>query len=258
MFQLEEEEFYKLNRDKFPEDFNGLLNSYFELRKAFYETLPAFEKTIHQALLPLMFKQFPDFINITSEELKSHLKTINELFAFDIFWKIFKLIEFDKQKIGWEKKYPGMQGWKEFYCKPQEADKAKRSHYYHTTFASDEEWRLFEEEENKKLLAYHLWEQNRQQQFYDIVQPLIFQTFPDVQNIEGDAWVVYAVAVRDNYEDWKSFSERIESIIDYQLPPGSFMWDYKEYLKVLGEKMKLDNNKAIERRKRRVEQEMKL
>lgn len=248
----EHEEFYYMHRDKIPADLGESLKFVFELKQMFQITEPQFLRTIHPPLKELMLLQYPDFKNITDPVQKNHMQDINKFYSFQIIWRLFWFLHF--QNKGREiKKFPKLEEWRAFYCKPQPTEQISDSLRNHFLFKTDEEWQQHKEEENKKLLQFHNWEENRRQAFYDIIQPLLFETLPALQNMEGDEWVIYAMRLRDEYEEWKSFCEHLETIIDYELPAESFYWEKPDFRKALHEKGNEYLQRSIQKRKQRIE-----
>ena len=93
-------------------------------------------------------------------------------------------------------------------------------------------WEKYKEEEKNKMFVFHDWEENRKKEYYDIVQPMLFKYLPDLNKTEGDYWVIYAVCIRDNYEEWKSLCEEMETTIDYKMPLESVNWKYEDWHKL--------------------------
>lgn len=249
MFRNEQEEFFNIHRDKLPQDFASSLEHYFGLSEIFFETIPAFEKIIQKPLTKLMLCQYPNLKTITNPQGKSYIHDINN-FLSSLIWSMYFILRDQKNFTDLNKKYPKLEDWRSFYCKPSipyQVSDSERNPFLHK---SDEEWEQFKKEENEKCRILDEWEEGRKQAFYDVLQPILFQFFPDLLNLEGDHWVIYAAHIRDAYEQWKSFSERLESIIDYELPIESFYWENKDYFKAIHEKGPEYLRRSSEKRKK--------
>lgn len=232
------EEFYEQHWDKFPEDFQVTMDSFLEIKKLFYETEPYIIETLQQPLTRLMLEQYPAFNTVTDPEQKRQMAEINELLGHDLAWGMYGLLRDVKKGINWKEEYPKIERWRLFYCHPQEPDLTTdedRNPMFVHLYKSDEEWEQYKKEENEAMLQFHNWKESRQQAFYDIVQPFLFQTFPGLPDIEGDAWVIYAMTVRDAYEQWLSFSERLELVIDYKMPVESYYFESNEFHQAMKE-----------------------
>jgi hypothetical protein len=251
----ENEEFFHMHRDKFPEDFSASIDFVFELKEMFETTEPQFLQTIHPPLKELMLLQYPDFKSITDPVQKNHIRDINKLFSFFIIWHLCWFLHSRKKGQDLKIKYPQLEEWRKFYCHPATPEPISDSLRNHFLFPADKEWLQHKEEEKKNMLEFYNWEESRRQAFYDIVQPLLFETIPALHNLEGDEWVLYAMYLRDQYEEWKTFCEHLETVIDYELPPDSFYWEKPDFQKALHEKGREYLNRSIEKRNRRIHQQ---
>jgi len=81
-----------------------------------------------------------------------------------------------------------------------------------------------------------------------LVQHLLFEYLPKLNELEPDFWVLYAVTVRDNYEEWTSCCEHLETAIEYHLPPDSINWENEAFRKTLHKQRKLYSKQVEERR----------
>jgi hypothetical protein len=74
----------------------------------------------------------------------------------------------------------------------------------------------------------YFWSEHRKTDFYDIIQPSLLKLSPPLENLEGDFRVLYAVNLRDAYEEWLSCMEYLEiivpwnSLLKYQVEPEDF------------------------------------
>lgn len=237
MFPSEQDQFFQLHRDKFPADFQETLDKYFELKEIFFNTEPQFFRTIHKPLWALMQQQFPYLRTTQNEEIIEHAKEINRILSFFLIYGFWNLLRLQKEKADLAKLYPRLQEWKEYYTRPSKPDQVTDKERNHLVHPSDEEWEKHKQKENEILQQIHQQEEAQRQQFYDIVQPVILRLMPELLNIEGDCWTIYAVKLRDNYEQWKSFAGRLDTILEYNMPPSSFMWDNKDFHEALYKKM---------------------
>jgi len=163
-----------------------------------------------------------------------------------------KMLSDIKEDVKPGDKYTKLEQWREFYCKPQKPMTLSDKEREYRNYLSDEEWNKDREEENRKLLIFHQWEEKRKAEYYDVVQPLIFKYLPELYDIEDDYWVLYAVAVRDLYEEWKILCERPEIIIDYDMPLESVNMSSEEFQKSLRKYMELRGRSAEAKRDVRI------
>lgn len=242
MFSTEQEEFFHIHRDKLPPDFRETLDTYFGFREIFFSTEPKFFQLIHPPLWSLMQQHFPLLINTTDPEIKKHAKEIHSILSVNLIHGYWVLLNYQKDNIDLEKKYPKLRQWKQFYTWPEQPEQLGDKDRNHFRHPSAQEWEQYRQQENEKLLQLHDKILTERQQFYDIVQPVLFRLLPGLHNLEGEYWTLYAVKLRDNYEQWKTFAGRLETIIEYNLPPASFLWETKDYHEALFRKMLTKKN----------------
>ena len=238
MFQSDYEEYYRLNRDKYPDDFNSTFDRFMELRELFVIKEPEFLKALHPPLVRLMEKHFPLLCNNTDALHRKHMADINDLLAHDVLWKMFFLLSEQQKNIDLHSRYPKLEEWRDFYGRPGQPGLLTDKDRHPLLHKTDEEWQRYKEGENKLLRELHREQEERRQAVYDIVQPLLFSTLPGLQDLQGDYWIIYALVLRDAYEQWNSFTGRIEVIIENRLPDESFYWENGDFHKALREKMR--------------------
>jgi hypothetical protein len=213
------EQFHNENKDLFPKDFSKSFEDYIKFRKFHFDVAKKFQNQLVPQLYKLMLQQNEDIKTVIAHPMMlNHITNSNILNATRLIWTMDKMCTQYKEGINIKEVYPKLDGWREFYCRPSKPDifeekRAQRS------YMSDEEWDKFKDEENRKMVAYHKWTERRRTEYFDIVQPLLLKYLPDLNNIEGDYWVTYAVNIRDIYEEWKVMCEDIEVMVNYEMPP---------------------------------------
>jgi hypothetical protein len=104
------------------------------------------------------------------------------------------------------------------------------------------------------MVVLHNWQESRKKEWYDIVQPLLLEHMPELQNLEGDFWVLYAVELRDNYEGWMDCCDHMEIVIEHHLPPESVWWEYDRFKEALRAAYAQYGEASQERRFRRIKE----
>ena len=102
------------------------------------------------------------------------------------------------------------------------------------------------------MRIYNEWEEKRKAAWYNAMQPISFRYLPELLNLEGDHWVIYAMRMGDRYEEWKTDMEHIETLIDYQLEPDLLSQPYEVFKKAFSEKFKLGDKEPGEKRDKRI------
>lgn len=172
----------------------------------------------------VLFAQFPEFKTQKHPLIKEIIDFINGNAADKIARSMYQLINEQSSGIVPAEKYENMERWRDYYGKPRKAhvvtDKDRNKWLFPE--GADAAWEQHKKEENETLHILHEWEEARQQQWYDVVQPLNFKYLPALNQLEGDFWILYAVNMLDIYDEWNSYAERLELVIDYDMNPSLF------------------------------------
>lgn len=244
--------FYELNKDKFPEDFRGTVEEFAEWATFYYEVYePCAERMIPQ-LKRLLLKQYPDLKGAMHPSQVKYIGEIVETTPFSLVFGMKRLLKEQRDLKDARDKYPKIDEWREFYGKPEEPGTVSDESRNMFLWSKDEDWEKYKAEQNEEMRIFHEWQQKRLKEYYDIVQPLLFEYMPELENFEGDFWVLYAVTLRDEYESWKDNCEHLENSIEYHLPPESVDWEWEVYKEALREARPKWEKEVLRRRDERI------
>jgi hypothetical protein len=243
--------YWRSNPDLFPEDLSNKLDTYYDIKDFFFNKVLKLSELMAPRLKELMYKQNPEFSIFTHPAVFKFMDDINETNATGLMWQLRGLLKDQKAGIIPNEKYSSIEEWREFYSFPPVADTLPESHRqkYHKRM-TDEEWKRYKEREDKAFLQFHNYEEKRKTEYYDIVQPLLFKLLPELENLEGDYWVLYAVEIRDNYDEWKTLCEQLESIAEYNMPQESVLLNDDEFRKLESKAFKEAGYKTVKRNKK--------
>jgi len=205
-------------------------------------------KELKEILSQLMLQQFREMAGNDHPLLEACMDDINGNAANNIILEMYRLTDDHDAGIDYAAKYENLESWRAFYGKPPQPDILSDDDRDDYAYLSEEEWQQLKTSENEKMLLYHNWAEKRKAAWYDVVQPLNFKNLPDLQNIEGDYWILYAVAMRDTYERWKSGAERIETVLDYEIDPAILLQPYQDLIDAISKKDLEARKKAEEKR----------
>lgn len=211
---------------------------------------------IHPSLRKLMNKQYPVFKTENRPLVTEYINNISATTGHELLFKLIRLVQGQKNGVNVREKYPKFDRWVDFYGRPQKPktiDEATRSW---DSWMSDEEWIIFRDSENKALLEYFNWKEKRKFEFIDLIQTILFKYYKELEDLNPDEWIIYAVDIRDEYEYYLTSCEDVELFIDCGFPD--------DYIKLTNEqfrenysKLNMDiKQKATELRKRRIAGEM--
>ena len=209
-------------------------------------------KEAKAALLEVMERQLPEIKTNTNKHLRQFIKDINMAAAHSLIYSMRKLVKSHEEGMVLSEKYPKLDRWREFYCKPERPHYVKDTPHYHKRNMTAQEWEAYKQFENEKLDIIYKWKEKRKQEWYDAMQPLNFKYFPELNELEGDYWVLYAVHMRDNYELWKEDLEKIETVLDYGMNPEILFQPLDDLIKAIGEIDWETLNKLEEKREQRI------
>jgi len=106
------------------------------------------------------------------------------------------------------------------------------------------------------LLEFFNWEERRKFEFIDLVQTIILKYFKELEELNSDEWIIYAVAMREEYQYYMTSCENVELFIDCGFPEEEIKLADVEFIKT---NSKLGNEiirKASALRNRRISGEM--
>ncbi len=219
---------YEIYKKHLPDDFTSFFEKYLEFRDFHLGVSEALEDACLPQLEKLCRQHYPPLDGDLHPLLAEWVTTTHTATCFGIAYQMKGLVNRMNEGMDVAATYPKLEEWREFYLhpKPNTLEDSERSLF---RFPDDDEWEKEKERENREMLRFHLWEEQRKKEFYDIIQPPLWKLYPVLETLEGDFWVLYAVEMRDAYEEWLSMMEHIEGIIEYEMPPESINWENKKF-----------------------------
>ncbi len=239
---------YHINKEHLPTDFRDTMETFLEFYHFYTNTYESCNHRLAPELNKLMLCHYPATQQATHPTQLEYIKDLHETNIFGLLLTLRNRLREQKEGINIHEKYPKLESWKQFYCNPSQPntvhDNTRNIHLH----PDNTEWEKYKAEENHKLKQLHTWRQTRQQEYYDLVQPYLFEYLPQLHNLEPDYWVLYAVTIRDCYEEWLTSCEYLETAIEYHLPPDSITWDYADFKQCLRKQRPLYFNEVQENR----------
>ncbi|MFN0032074.1 MAG: hypothetical protein ACKVOR_07945 [Flavobacteriales bacterium] len=239
-----------------PEEFRNLLKDYLELIDWYDNVLQHLGNDLGPVLQDLMVKQYPIFRELTHP---AQLKYMHEVCKYNAIGYAFQLRRLQKEQdegVIPHEKYPKLEKWRAFYCQPQPPYTVDDTHRSPYRFADDAEWERYKEEENRVMRLHHFWKEKRRQEYHDAVQPFLFKCMPWLSDMDGDYWVLFAVEIRDLYEEWKVLCDELESAIDYELRPEAIALNNETFREELMGKIRENHRVGEAKRSARIDPEI--
>lgn len=228
------EVFFQMEKDKMPEDIREQYEKNYDVYHFFTDVFQQWHSKAKEELEQLTQELYSNCLEPEHPTIRRYIDAANAQTANDLILKLFSLIKEGKEGVVMEEKHgkEKIESRRNFYCRPQLphfllTDK-NRDDYKELT---DEDWKVKMVSENESTWRYHNWEEKRKAIWYDAMQPLNFTYLPELNDMEGDYWVIYAMEIRDEYERWKTRMEHIETVLDYHLDPELLFAPHDEFTK---------------------------
>jgi len=200
------------------------------------ETLPL--------LQALMVEQYPLTAAFNHPVAMAQIKDVHEQNASGLIWSCWKIIENMNKGIDVPAKYPKLEEWRAFYCNPQEPKSIGRDMVRIHPGDSEETIRQRVDDENEEMRKWHEQVKKLMDGYYDLMQPLLFEHLPALHELEGDHWVLFAMTIRDVYEEWKSLCEEMDTTIEYNMPQETITWEYADWRALYSKKRREKQSKS--------------
>ena len=202
----------------------------FDLSLVYFGVYKPSKEKIAIAIRKLMVKQYPV---IESEFRPLVLEYINWLVSSTghrLLLNIYNLILDQKEGIRLRDKYPDFATWKDIYARPQKPDLITIEDFNKFSFYTDQERKQLIKEENEEINKYFELQERQRKEFYDVIQPIIFNNFPVLNVLDNDGWIVYSYQIRNEYDDYKFRCEHIQKFIEYEFPEEDINLEDDEFL----------------------------
>lgn len=243
---------YHIHKHNLPSDFRHEAEKFLDFCTFYYDIFQACSNRLIPQLNQLLHRHYPATTQATHPIQIQYIKDINKGHLFGLFTALRNLLREQHTNANIHEKYPKLEAWKKFYCNPSQPDTLTDNLRNIHLFPNDADWQKHKEEENTRLKILHQWRETRRQEYYDLVQPFLFEYLPQLSNLESDFWTLYATIVRDNYEEWTTSIEYLETSIHYHMPPDSITWDYADFKQYLRKQRPLYFNEVRQNRNKTI------
>lgn len=238
---------FEINRKHLPKDFTETLDTYFELHDYFFNVNKALQDECTPLLDQLARKHYFPQAGELHPVISNWITETNQADCFGFACQMRGLVKQMEDGIDIAATYPKLEEWRAFYLheKPSTLEDNLRNRFL---FPDDEAWEKEKEKENREMLRYFMWCEQRKKEFYDIIQPPMFRLYPALQNLEGDFWLLYAVDLRDLYEEWLTVMEEAQSVVEFEMDPEFINKPYAEYREEYRKRSPVYSKKSQEKR----------
>jgi len=244
---------YESYKNYIPEQYRDSFDDTFEIGHFMYHVYLCVMRELTPSLKKLMWQQYPVFNTEKRPKVLAHLDFIAATIGHHLLINLYHLVEGQKAGVIIREKYPRFDSWVEFYARPQHPriiDESNRSELY--SWMSDEEWEVYRDKENGLMLEFFNWKEKRKFDFVDLVQGLLLKYYKELEKLNHDEWIIYAVFIRDEYETYLINCEDTELFIDCGWPEelvGQTYEEFKQNYQSLSQEIR---DKTTELRNRRI------
>jgi len=156
--------------------------------------------------------------------------------------ELYNLIRDQNEGVDLRTKYPDFEKW--------EQRKKDTSYFSRTIFDSiaglteKQRSELYELIKDKFQDSYN-WKDQRLYEFIDMIQPILFHYYPQVQELDADGWIVYFYLLRIEHTDYWLDFEHYVVFIDYGFEESDLYIPYAEFKQKFEEKYDERRNKNM-------------
>jgi len=243
---------FSQNQRNFPKELVDFLKEHYDTFHFLFSIYRKILKHLDPAMHELMLKHYPVFRTEQRPAVLEYLDDLPTLTCDAILIKIYHLWLNQKAGKNIRDSFPDIDKWRDFYGKPKTPDTIDESTRPDYTWISDAEWEQYRDSENASLLEFFNWEEKRKFEFVDLVQTYIFKYYKEIENLNPDEWIVYAMIIRDEYEYFKTICENIELLIDCKMPEKYVDCPIDEFQQAYSSIDKEVKDRATEFRNRRI------
>ncbi len=146
------------------------------------------------------------------------IEEIAKVTASSFLFELFKLVYDQKSGVIIREKYTNFDDYIKYYGRPKQPPVIIEAFRYAEPDLTDEEW-----EERKKELSIEVQkrfdkENNPRVEFINAVQTVLFVHYAELETLNPDEWIIYAMLLNSEYREYQNRCWLIESFIDYGLP----------------------------------------
>jgi hypothetical protein len=178
------------------------------------------------AVHKLIRYQYPVFETEHRPELWEAIERIVKRTGHRFLLELYNLMQDQKENVNLREKYPDFERWKE---------RKKDTNYFSRTIfdsiaglTEKQKSELYELIKNKFENSFN-WKDQRLYEFIDMVQPIVFRYYPQVQELDADGWIVYFYHLSIEHTDYRLDFEHYAGFIEYEFDVEDLKLPYKEY-----------------------------
>lgn len=244
------EEWFDDNYGYFVREPSVLIDVTDEITKFYVKVYTPAMDELKRAVLKLLLQQYPI---IRGESRPLVLDYINEAVkhvGHEFLMQLYMLVQDQREGVNYREKYPEFEELVEFYGRPAEKPEVNYSFFdkypdIAASFTQKEKEEFAIERHESETVSFDI-EEKLMKQYFDIVQPIVLKYYHELYDLNYEGWIMYAVQIREIYEDYKYYCEYLDTFIDYGFDEEDINLPYDEFSDKLGIKIneRLDKEQA--------------
>jgi len=182
----------------------------------------------------LMLKQYPIIRGENRPLLVENINWIISSASHDFVMRLYLIVQDQKEGVNIREKYPKFDSWVDFYGRPAELPVADYTFFDKYPEIgknlTEQQKREIAEEGLEDEISSFLNNEKLKKEYYDILQPIILKYYKDLEELEYEGWIMYAVQIRESYEDYKYRCEHLDTIIEYGFDEEDINLEYSKFM----------------------------
>jgi len=195
---------------------------------------------LEPAVQKLMLQQYPIIRGESRPMVVEYIKDTAKYTGHEFLMQLYMVVQDQKQGVNYREKYEEFQNWVEFYGRPAEKPVLNYKFFEeHPNLTSNFTQEMKEEFAIESLESETITfdiEERLKKEYYNIVQPIVLKYYRELDDLNYEGWIMYAVQIREIYEDYKYRCEHLDAFIDYGFDEEDINLPYKEFSAKLGVK----------------------
>ncbi|MDF1546331.1 MAG: hypothetical protein P1P88_00825 [Bacteroidales bacterium] len=214
------EAWYNQNKGVIPDEYKADFEDNIVLLQFLFSVYFKIMQRLSPELKQLMFSQFPV---IESERRPVVVEFIDKFIhsvGTKMLFKLNGLIEGQKNGVNIREKYHQFDQWLILYGRPPKLKQIEDSDRTRARYKkmSNSQWETYKSVKNEQLLLFFNWKERRKTEFINILQNILFEDYKDLEDLNADELIIYAVIIYEEYNYYLMVCERIELFIDCGFP----------------------------------------
>jgi hypothetical protein len=183
----------------------------------------------------LIVYQYPAFAREHRPAVWEAIERVVARTGHKFMLELYNLLKDQKEGVNLREKYPDFEKWE---TRKKEASYFSRNIFDRVEGLTEKQKSELYELTKEKFQDSYNWKEQRQYEFIDMVQPIVFKYYPEVQELDADGWIIYYYLLVIEYTDYRLDFEHYVTFIEYDFEESDLYIPYAEFHKKFEERFK--------------------